>query len=137
MLRLNNNMMPKSSDNTAKKILIIEDEKILIDMYCDKFVRAGFKVIYATEIREGLKLLEKQDPDLILLDILLPKENGIIFLKKLKERKKKISVPIIAFSNYDNPKIKMEAKKLGVSDYLIKTNYTPGQVVKRIKKYIN
>jgi DNA-binding response OmpR family regulator len=120
----------------AKKILIIEDEKSLVDMYQDKLEQAGFKTFFTMEIKRGLEIFEKENPDLILLDILLPKESGIIFLKKLKEKVKDFSVPVLAFSNYDDTETKMEAKKLGVEEYLIKTNYTPGQIIKKVKKYI-
>lgn len=119
-----------------KKILIIEDEKILSDMYQEKFTRAGFKVSVAYEAEEGLILAKKVKPDLIILDILLPKENGISFLKKLRETPEGSSVVVVAFSNYDDREIKKEAFKLGAKDYLIKTNYTPEEVVNKIKKYL-
>ena len=62
-----------------KKILIVEDEKILGEMYKEKFTQAGFEVSLAIEAKEGIELVEKEKPDLILLDILLPRENGIFF----------------------------------------------------------
>ena len=65
-----------------KKILIIEDEKILAEMYHDKFSEAGYDIALAFTSEEGIVLAKKDKPDLILLDILLPKENGIAFLKR-------------------------------------------------------
>ena len=62
-----------------KKILLIEDEKILAEMYQDKFTQAGFEVFLAFESKTGLILAKKKKPDLIVLDILLPRENGITF----------------------------------------------------------
>ncbi len=119
-----------------KKILIIEDEKILADMYREKFTQAGFKVFTAFEAKEGLILTKKEKPDLIILDILLPRENGIFFLKKLKETPEASSVLVIAFSNYDDPNMKKQAMKLGAKDYLIKTNYTPEEIVNKVRKYL-
>ncbi len=119
-----------------KKILIIEDEKLLGEMYKDKLSRAGFKVIWAFEVKDALKLVKKEKPDLILLDILLPRENGIFFLQQLRKWPKIASVLVVAFSNYDNPETKEQAFKLGVKDYLIKTDYTPKEIVEKIKTYL-
>ena len=119
-----------------KKILLIEDEKILLDIYKDKFTQAGFKIYLSSEAKKGLNLARKEKPDLIVLDILLPKENGITFLTWLRKDPKISSIPVLAFSNYDDPDIKKQAFKLGVKDYLIKTNYTPKEIIKKIKSYL-
>lgn len=119
-----------------KKILIIEDEKILAEMYRDKFIREGFKVILASESQQGLELAKKEKPDLIILDILLPKENGIVFLQKLRKEPKISSIPVVAFSNFDDRRTKKEAERLGIKDYLIKTNYTPKEIVEKAKRYL-
>jgi len=118
------------------KILIVEDEKVLAEMYKDRFAQAGFEVTLAFEAREGLKLAKKEKPDLILLDILLPGENGISFLAKLKKDQQISSIPVVAFSNYDDPETKKEAARLGIKEYLIKTNFTPQQIVEKVKEYL-
>jgi len=120
----------------AKKILIIEDEKILAEMYRDKFTQAGLKVYLAFDSKEGLALAKKEKPDLIILDILLPKENGIVFLTWLRKDSEISSIPVVAFSNYDDPATKRQAAKLGVKDYLIKTSYTPQEIVEKIREYL-
>lgn len=119
-----------------KKILLIEDEKILAEMYRDKFSQAGFEVVLAFEAEEGLEITKKERPDLIILDILLPRANGISFLQKLREDPEVSLIPVVAFSNFDDPIIKKEAFRLGVKDYLIKTNYTPYEIVEKIKNYL-
>ncbi|MBM3258046.1 MAG: response regulator [Candidatus Nealsonbacteria bacterium] len=120
----------------AKKILIIEDEKILREMYYDKFVQAGFDIILADSAEEGIELVSKVKPDLILLDILLPKTNGISFLTRLRKKPEFNSLPVVAFSNFDSPETKKAAFELGVKDYLIKTNFTPKEIVDKIKSYL-
>ncbi|MCK4781452.1 response regulator transcription factor [Candidatus Parcubacteria bacterium] len=123
----------------APKILLIEDEKMLSEMYMDKFSQAGFEAILSSEAKKGLRLFKgKKKFDLIVLDILLPLENGIYFLEKLRNHKNPAisSIPVIIFSNLDDPEIERKARKLGIEDYLIKTNYTPNQIVKEIKKYL-
>jgi DNA-binding response OmpR family regulator len=115
-----------------KIILIVEDEKILSEMYRDKFERSGFSVYSAFDVEEALKSVTKIKPSLILLDILLPRENGIVFLRKAKLNSKISSIPIIAFSNFDDPQTRKEAYSLGAKDYLIKTDYTPKEIVDKI-----
>ena len=120
-----------------KKILIIEDEKILSEMYREKFVRAGFKVSIAFDAEEGLELAKKVKPDLIILDILLPRANGVSFLEKLRKIPGVSSTIVLAFSNYDDSEMKKKALKLGAKDYLLKTNFTPEEVVKKVKEYLD
>ncbi len=119
-----------------KKILIIEDEKILSEMYKDKFTKVGFEVISAFDSEEGLKLAKKEKPDLIILDILLPRENGVVFLNWLKADPEISSIPVIVFSNYDDPETRKRASKLGIKDYLIKADYTPKAIVEKVKSYL-
>lgn len=119
-----------------KKILIIEDEKILTEMYHDTFVNAGFEVISSVEAGKALVIAKKEKPDLIILDILLPNENGIGFLKKLREDPEISSIPVIVFTNYDDSEEQRKARDLGVKDYLIKANFTPKQFVMRVKRYL-
>lgn len=119
-----------------KKILLIEDEKILAEMYKDKFTEAGYKIIVAFEAEEGLKLAKKEKPDLIILDILLPRGNGNSFLKEQQKDPEVSSIPVVGFSNYDDPETKKEAFRLGIKEYFIKTAFTPQQFVKKIKEYL-
>ncbi len=121
----------------AKKILLVEDEKILAEMYREKFTQAGFEVFLAFESKEGLKLTKKEKPDLIVLDILLPRENGIAFLGRLRKDEEIASIPVVAFSNYDDPETKKQALQLGAKDYLIKTNYTPSEIVTKVKQLMS
>jgi DNA-binding response OmpR family regulator len=119
-----------------RKILIIEDERVLAQMYREKFEKKGFKVYLAFNSNEGLNLAKKEKPDLILLDILLPGKNGISFLKWLKNEPEISSIPVVVISNYDDPKAKEEALKFGAKEYLLKADYTPQQLVEKIKKYL-
>lgn len=120
-----------------KKILIIEDEKILAEMYQDRFSQEGYQVALAFTSEEGIDLAKKEKPDLILLDILLPKENGVGFLKRLKKAGEISSTPVVAFSNYDEPRTRKEAESLGIKAYLLKTDFTPQDLVKKIKDYLS
>lgn len=118
-----------------KKILIIEDEKILVEMYKSKLEANNFKVISAFSSEEGIEIFKKEKPDLVILDILLPRENGITFLEKIEKIKVISNIHIIVFSNYDDPVIKKEAFKLGAEDYLIKTQFTPREFLEKVKEH--
>ena len=117
-------------------ILVIEDERVLAEMYRDKLEMSGFKVYSAFDAEEGFEMTIKLKPNLILLDILLPRENGITFLEKMRKQREISSIPVIVFSNFDDSQTKINAQKLNVKDYLIKTDYTPKEIVEKIIKYI-
>jgi DNA-binding response OmpR family regulator len=119
-----------------KKILIIEDENMLAEMYMDKFSQGGFKVVLSSEAEGGLETAKKEKPDLVILDILLPRGDGISFLQKLRELPEFALTPVVAFSNFDDLSTKKAAFRLGAKDYLIKTNYTPQEVVEKVKGYL-
>lgn len=119
-----------------KKILLIEDEKILVEMYKSKLEQAGFKVVLAPDAEEGFEITKKEKPDLVVLDILLPKGNGLSFLEKLREDPEIKNTKVVAFSNYDGVETKKKAFELGVEDYLIKTNYTPQELIEKIRTYL-
>lgn len=118
-----------------KKLLIVEDEKILSEMYQDTFSQAGYEVFLAYTSEEGIETVRRERPDLILLDILLPQESGVVFLQRLKKDPDISSIPVVAFSNYDDPKTRKEAINLGVRAYLLKTDFTPKDIVEKVKEY--
>lgn len=119
-----------------KRILLVEDERILAQMYKDKFEEAGFETEIIFSAEEALEYLKKEKPDLILLDILLPKKNGVALLESLKEIPGISEIPVVALSNYDDPETKKKAFKVGIREYLLKTQYTPKELLSRIKKYL-
>ena len=120
----------------AKKILIIEDEHILAGLYADRFRQEKWKVTIATTRDEGLKLTKKEKPDMILLDILLFNGNGIEYLKTKKDDETITKIPVVVFSNFDDPKTKEESFKLGALEYLLKTDYTPQELLSRVSLYL-
>jgi len=126
--------MPKKSEK--KKILIVEDEDLLSEMYQEVFQKEGFRVVTAKTAQEAIGIAEAEKPNFILLDILLPGDNGIYFLEQRKARPELASIPVIAFSNFDDLQMKNDAFSLGAQDYLLKTNYTPQEIVSKVKEYV-
>ena len=120
----------------TKKILIVEDEQFLSEMYREVFLNAGFIVATAPTGKSALKSAVEMRPDLILLDILMPDGNGIYFLQEQAKNKNIADIPVVAFSNLDDPKLKEEALLLGTKEYLLKTEYTPRELVAKINAYL-
>src|SRR3989344_8117364 len=122
---------------TKKTILIIEDESVLCKTLKEKFVSEGFAALTAEDGEEGLKLALEKRPDLILLDILLPKMDGMTMLKKLREENDwGKNAKVILLTNVDSPDMIAEGLKVGFDesyDYLVKTNWTLDEVVKKVK----
>lgn len=121
-----------------KKLLIVEDENILRNMYMERFGRQdNIEVLSANTAEESFNIAQKEKPDLILLDILLPEASGVEMLEKLRNDPKTVDIKVLAFSNYDDPETKKTAKELGAIDYLMKTDYTPSQITKVVKKLLS
>ena len=116
------------------KILLVEDEKLLREMYANKFKKEGIEVLKAKDANEAFSILKTITPDLVLLDVLMPRESGIEALKRIKEVYKNLKV--VVFSNLDDPNAKKKVKALKGEDYLIKTNFTPQELIKKIKTYL-
>lgn len=128
--------MPKVT-NHKKKILIIEDESVLLELFADKFIGDGFETLQATTAEKGLDLALKKKPDLILLDVILPKMDGISMLKILREDSWGRNVPVIILSNVTDQQKISQAMKLNVYDYIIKTNLILNDLAKQVKEVTN
>jgi two-component system alkaline phosphatase synthesis response regulator PhoP len=114
-----------------KKILIAEDDKSLLTVLQEKFTNAGFSVVTALDGEEGLIVAKKEKPDLLLLDIRMPKIDGITMVRKLKEDG--VNVPIIFLTNLDDLKYISDAIEVSKSDYLIKSDWDLEDIVKKVK----
>jgi DNA-binding response OmpR family regulator len=117
-----------------KKILIAEDDSMLLNIMAEKLVAEGFEVIKAKDGEEALRQALKIRPDLILLDILMPKMDGVTMLKKLREDKKSLATPVILLTNVSYGDQIDEAMKHGVQDFLVKTNWKLDDVVLKVKQ---
>lgn len=113
------------------KVLIVDDEHTILSMYKSKFAFDNFDVVTAKNGEEALKVIAEENPDLILLDILMPVMDGYEFLKEL--RKKGITIPVIVLSNLDQESEEGKSISLGACDYMVKAHVTPKEVLARAK----
>ena len=116
-----------------KRILFIEDESALQKTFGD-FLSQEYKLISALDGEVGLRLAKNEKPDLILLDLILPKLNGFEVLKKLKEQEETKGIPVIVLTNLERVEDVNKALELGATTYLVKAQYTLEEVLEKIKK---
>lgn len=118
----------------TKKILIVDDEKFVVKALTEKLVLEGFSTDLAYDGQEALLKVNQVKPDLILLDIIMPKLDGISVLKKLKASTETKDIPIIILTNlYDDKKVN-EVMETGGTDYLVKVEHTLSDIVKEVKQ---
>jgi len=119
-----------------KKILFIEDESALQKTFGDILKQGGYEIISALDGEIGFNLAKAKKPDLILLDLVLPRMHGFEVLKKLKEEPETKEIPVIVLTNLEKMEDVEQAVKLGATAYLVKTQYTIEEVIEKIKKAI-
>ncbi|MEA3292890.1 MAG: response regulator [Patescibacteria group bacterium] len=119
-----------------KSILLIEDDPFLIDIYITKLEEAGFSVDVANSGDQGLKMIRKTKPDLLLLDIVLPQISGWEILESIKQDKKLKNLKVIVLSNLGQKDEVKKGLRFGAMRYLIKAYYTPSQVVEEIREVL-
>ncbi len=120
-----------------KKILLVEDDPFLINIYVKKLKGAGFEVKVVKDGKQALSALGKEIPDLLILDLVLPEMTGWRVLREVKKDLKFKDLKIVIFSNLGQKEQVEQGLKLGAVKYLIKAHYKPSEVVEEIKKIIN
>jgi DNA-binding response OmpR family regulator len=124
---------------TEKTILIVEDDIPVLKVLHDKFTREGYRVLQARDGEDGLKTALNEHPDLILLDIIIPKMDGLTMMKKLRaENSFGKSVPVIILSNLDPDAggVNLSITEGEPTDYLVKTDWSINALVEKIKKQL-
>jgi DNA-binding response OmpR family regulator len=117
-------------------VLLVEDDTFIKQMYCTKIEELGIKVFSASTRDEAFDILNKNKVDLILLDLVLPEVSGFDILKELKKNSILKNIPIIILSNLSSQTDISQAFELGVLDYIVKSNYTPSEVMRTIQKHL-
>lgn len=123
------------SEKSNKTILVIEDEETLSRILEETLTDRGYAVDVATQGEEGWQKTKQSPPDLILLDIILPRLDGFVFLKRLRDSKAVGSVPVIILSNLGQDSDFIKGQELGAIDYMVKSNHTINAIVDRVDAY--
>ncbi len=126
----------KPENPETKKILLVEDDPFLIDIYSTKLEESGFQVEVATDGEEALKKVFEGKPDLVLLDIVLPCMDGWQVLREIKQNEISKGLKIIILSNLGQTHEVKKGLELGAAGYLIKSHYAPSEIVAEIEKVL-
>ncbi|MFA5069871.1 MAG: response regulator [Patescibacteria group bacterium] len=127
----------KAKKQGKPKVLLVEDDTFLSGMYVTKLGLENFAVSLASDGKQGLKMIKDELPDLILLDLVLPKISGFDILKEIKKDKKTKDIPVILLTNLGQKKDVEKGFALGANDYLIKAHFMPSEVVDKVKNMMN
>jgi len=118
------------------KLLLVEDDALLIRLYQKKFTKDGHTVVTARDGEEGMRLAKKENPDLILLDVMMPKVSGLQMLEQIKSDEKTRAVPVIILSNVSSEEQQEKAVELGAVAYIVKSNNDPIAVAAKINEIL-
>ena len=118
-----------------KRILIIEDETNIRAMYATMLKEEGYEVLEEEEGKKGLDALINSEWDLLLLDIMLPRLDGIELLKRLQQDQRTKDRPVVVLTNLDDNRVRDTCLNLGVKEFMVKANVTPNDVILAVKKY--
>lgn len=106
---------------------------MLHGMYTQKFKNQGYEVVSAYNGADGVKMAETEKPDVVLLDVIMPKMDGFVALKKIRKNPVTEKVPVILLTNLGQEEDVRKGRELGANDYFIKANHTPQEVVDKVK----
>lgn len=120
----------------AKKICIVEDEPALLEMYKLKFSSEGYQVVTASNGEEGLKTIKKEKPDLVLLDLVMPRMDGYQVLAELRKDPDTVKTVVYIFSNLGQSSEVERGIAEGANGYFVKSNLTPSQLAEEVKKIL-
>lgn len=122
--------------NDKKKILLVEDDVFILELLSDKLIKSDFEVNIAKDGEECMDILKSFKPDVVLLDILLPKIDGFEVLRQMKASPDLSTIPIIIISNLGQKEEVQRAKDLGADDYIIKANFTTSEIINKIRSIL-
>ncbi len=118
------------------KILLVDDDKLMVKMYQGKFADDGYEIDVALNGKEGLAKTLNFKPDLILLDIMMPEVNGLEMLERLKEKEETKRIPVILLTNVGGDDDAKKGLAMGAVAYLVKAHYDAKDVVKKVKEIL-
>jgi CheY-like chemotaxis protein len=119
-----------------QKILIVEDEEIMMNLLQKKLSEEEYKIETAKNGEDALIQMKRNKPDLVLLDIIMPKVGGFEVMEQMSQDPELSDIPVIIVSNSGQPVELSRAKKLGAKDWLIKTDFEPKEVIDKVKKQL-
>lgn len=124
----------ENQEHSKKIVLVVEDNPEILKLYEQAFTAAGFQTLIAHDGEEAFKLIQDKIPDCVILDILMPKMDGIEVLSKMRNYELIKSIPVLVLTNYDS--YNEQTRELGATDYLIKADVTLKDILERVQNII-
>jgi len=124
-----------NQDDDEVRVLLVEDDSALAQMYRVKLERDGYTVHVAGDGEEALSTLSEELPDLIFLDVRLPRMDGLAFLERIRATRRTRNIPVVIVSNYSEAELVSRGLQLGALEYLIKSKTTPGQLSDGVRNW--
>lgn len=128
--------MPPKPSFSSKKVLVIEDDRVLRRVVVDHLKSEGFQVLEADDGESGLELALAEHPDVTLLDVVMPKMDGMTVLEKLRQDEWGKNTRIIMLTNLSDAEKIAHAKEKGVSDYLVKADWDIESIIEKVKEKV-
>jgi DNA-binding response OmpR family regulator len=119
----------------GKKIVLVEDDEILSKVLAEELTDAGFKVSQAFDGQAGLQMVRAELPDLVLLDLILPKKQGMGVLEDLKKDPKTKNIPVIILTLVSEDEVLKKGRDLGAVDFLVKSNHSAEEIIDKVKNF--
>lgn len=120
-----------------KKVLIVEDDESLRDMYVERFKKENFEVVTASNGQDAIDIALREIPSIILLDLLLPKKGGLAVLEILKSQPPTREIPVIILTAYPREEYREKSTRNGAVMFLSKSDTVPGEVVEKVKEVLS
>ncbi|MDP3726103.1 MAG: response regulator [bacterium] len=120
---------------SAQKIVLVEDDEILSKVLSTELEDVGFKVFQAFDGEAGLSLVRSKQPDLVLLDCILPKKHGFVVLEELKKSPETKAIPVIMLTLLGEDEDIKKGLRLGANDYLVKSSHAVGEIIDKVKEF--
>ncbi|MFZ2190522.1 MAG: response regulator [Candidatus Magasanikiibacteriota bacterium] len=124
------------ADKKIINVHLVEDDTFLANIYKTKFEMEGFKITHSENGEAGLNDIKKKKPDIVLLDILLPKMDGFVVLQEIKKDPNIKDIPVILLTNLGQKDDVEKGLEMGASDYLIKAHFKPSEVVEKVREIL-
>lgn len=128
---------PEAEEASGPRILLVEDDRAVAEMYRLKLRRDGFAVQIAEDGERAIDLARRQTPDLVLLDVRLPKRDGLQVLAAMRQDPCTSGVPIVVLSNYSEDPVVQRSLALGATEYLVKAHTTPEMLSASLRRWLN
>lgn len=120
----------------SKKVFIVDDDPFILDMYVMKFTAAGFALETAIDGKGALEGIKKSQPDIVLLDVIMPIVDGFEVLQKLKQDSATKKIPVVLLTNLGQKEDTEKGFQMGAIDYIVKAHFTPSEVVEKVKQIL-